>query len=239
MRFTGHAFVDWDDTVAENIRYFNEAEEANSRLIARLTGSDAASVHNRGQELDLAVARRIGLGKESFGTAWCDCYREFCAGAGQEPDPETEEAIWAACLMPYVVKQGLHAGAAETLAWLGERGFEVTIWTAGDHDVQSRKIAESGLSHLIHRAEIVPDKTPDRLLAALGGRDLSLSFVVGNSIHSDIRPALAVGIPAFHIAVETWAYDHGHLDLSDSNYHRIAGIHEVPQVVGHRFRLAV
>lgn len=239
MRFIGHAFVDWDDTIAENIRYFNMAEEANAHLIARLTGHTFETVQERGREIDLKVARTIGLGKESLGIAWVECYQEFCARAGQAPDQEAEAAIRRSCKMPYEVKQDLLPGAAEMLAWLHGSGFEVTIWTAGDADVQGRKIADSGLGHLAHRQAIVPDKTPDRLLGALDGRDPASSFVLGNSIHSDIRPALAVGLLAIHIPTETWAYDHGKLDLSDTNYRQIPQITDLPQVLASRFRVAV
>jgi len=239
LRFCGHAFVDWDDTIAENIKYFNMAEEANAQLIARLTATPVDAVRRRGQELDLEVARRVGLGKDSLWMAWCECYREFCELRGQAPDSDTEEAIRRSCRLPYETRQELHPGAAEALEWLRGRGFEITIWTAGDHDVQSRKVEESGLLPLIHRLQIVPDKTPERLAGALGERDPGASFVVGNSIHSDIRPALALGLPAFHIPVETWAYDHGRLDLSDANYHRIASIGELAPALVQRFRLAV
>ncbi len=239
MRFAGHAFVDWDDTIAENIRYFNEVEEANSHLIARMTGFDPKVVHARGQELDLATARRIGLVKESLFLAWRECYGEFAAKAGQTPDPDTVSALERACRMPYEVRQELLPGAPEMLEWLHKAGFEITIWTAGDQAVQSRKIEESGLSHLVHRRAIVPDKTPERLLDALGERSPASCFVVGNSAHSDIRPALTLGLPAYHLAVETWGYDKSKLDTSDTNYHRLESISELPRALAVRFRLAV
>jgi putative hydrolase of the HAD superfamily len=236
MRFAGHAFVDWDDTIAENIRYFNMAEEANATLIARLTGFDTQVVRQRGQENDVAVARKMGLVRESFSIAWVETYREFCLKAGRSVDPAAEEALWLACQQPYEVRQELLAGAAETLHWLHASGFEVTVWTAGDQAVQSRKIAESGLAHLVHRQEIVVDKTPERLQVALGARNPDLCFVVGNSIHSDIRPALALGVLALHVPAETWAYDHAHLDLSDPNYRMIERVTDLPQALGDRFR---
>lgn len=239
MRFIGHAFVDWDDTIAENIRYFNMTEDANAHLIARVTRHEYSVVRERGREIDLTVARRVGLGKESLAIAWVECYQEFCGRAGQAPDQETQAAIRRSCRMPYEVQQELLPGAVEMLTWLHGSGFEVTIWTAGDQDVQARKIADSGLVHLTHRQAIVPDKTPDRLLSALEGRDPARSFVVGNSIHSDIRPALAVGLLAVHIPTETWAYDHAPLDVSDPNYRQIEQITELPQVLASRFRMAV
>jgi putative hydrolase of the HAD superfamily len=239
MRFAGHAFVDWDDTIAENIRYFNMTEEANTQLIARVTGVAPDVVHDRGREKDLAVARRMGLVKESLPTAWVECYRELCAEQGIRADQATEDAIRRACRMPYEVRQEILPGAAETLAWLRDRGFEVTIWTAGEQEIQARKVAESGLAHLVHRTQVVLDKTPERLLAAMGDREREACFVVGNSIHSDIRPALAVGTLAYHVPTETWAYDHGKLDLSDPNYSRIERITDLPGALAIRFRLAV
>lgn len=239
MRYIGHAFVDWDDTIAENIRYFNMAEDANAHLIARLTRHEYAAVRERGREIDLDVARTVGLGKESLSIAWLRCYREFCDRAGTSADGDAEAAIRRSCLIPYEVKQELLPGAVETLSWLHQSGFEVTIWTAGDTDVQTRKIADSGLTPLIHRQAIVPDKTPDRLRSALDSRDPASCFVMGNSIHSDIRPALAVGLLAIHIPTETWAYDHGRLDVSDPNYLQMEQIADLPQVLASRFRMAV
>lgn len=239
MRFSGHAFVDWDDTIAENIRYFNDAEQANAHLIARVTGQDPAAVLSRGQELDLITAKRMGLVRESLFTAWRDCYLEFCAAASRESDPDTVAALELSCSMPYEVRQSLLPGAAEALQWLHQAGFEITVWTAGDAPVQTRKIEESGLAHLVHRRAIVPDKTPERLLEALEHRLPAHSFVVGNSAHSDIRPALVLNMPAFHIQVQTWAYDKSRLDTSDPNYHRLDGIVDLPRALAARFQLAV
>jgi len=239
LHFAGHAFVDWDDTITENIRYFREAERANVDLIARLTGADPAVVQHRGEELDVIVARQMGLVKESMTVAWTACYREFCQGAAIGPDPETEAAIGRACLMPYEVRQEVLPGAPETLEWLKQAGFEITVWTAGDHDVQERKIRESGLQSLVHRAAIVIDKTAVRLRTALDGRNPAHSFVVGNSIHSDVRPALEVGMTAYHIPVETWAYDRAELNVADPNYQRVEYITDLPALLSARFRLAV
>ncbi|MFZ5817444.1 MAG: HAD family hydrolase [Bacillota bacterium] len=239
MGFAGYAFVDWDDTIAENIRYFREAEEETSRLIAARTGADLQSVARRGAELDVIVARRIGLVKESFATAWIECYREFCASRAVPVEAGVEAELRRICSWPYEIRQELLPGGPETIQWLHANGFEVTIWTAGVPEVQGRKIRESGLKPWVHREAIVLEKSPERLREYIGERDLSRCFVVGNSAHSDIKPALSVGIPAFHIEVETWAYDHLKVDVSDPNYYRLEQIGELPFLLAKRFRLAV
>ncbi len=238
MRYAGHAFVDWDDTIAENIRYFREAEEQTSRLIAEATGADRTAVARRGADLDVIVARRIGLVRESLATAWVECYREFCAQENVPLVASVEAELRRICDEPYQVRQEMLPGAPETVQWLHANGFEVTIWTAGVQEVQGRKIKESGLAPWVHREAIVLEKTPERLRQQIGDRDPARCFVVGNSAHSDIRPALAVGIAAFHLEVDTWAYDHLHLDRSDPNYHRLERINDLPLLLSKRFRFA-
>ncbi len=239
MGFTGHAFVDWDDTIAENIRYFREVEAQISLLIAGRTGFDRDEVQRRGAELDVAVARQMGLVRESLAVAWLTCYREFAGRAGRPVDPVVEAELRRLCAIPYETRQELLPGAAETLRWLHEAGFEVTIWTAGEDAVQRRKIQESGLTRWIHRQTVVPEKTAERLRDAIGDRDPGRCFVVGNSRHSDIRPALTLGVAAYHVDVETWAYDHLDVDEEDPNYHRLTHIGELPRLLAQRFRLAV
>lgn len=239
MRFAGHAFVDWDDTIAENIRYFRETEAQTARLIAAETGSAVETVAQRGAELDVIVARRMGLVKESLATAWVECYQEFCALRGLRPTARVAAELTRLCDHPYEVRQELLPGGPETIHWLHQNGFEVTIWTAGEQAIQGRKIRESGLSHLVHREAIVLDKNPQRLQEFIGERDPSRCFVVGNSAHSDIRPALHLGLAAFHIDVATWGYDLSKLNHEDPNYHRLEQIGDLPFLLAKRFRLAV
>lgn len=233
--FRGHAFVDWDDTVAENIRYFRETERKLSDLIAAASGFDPAEIHHRGEEIDVVTARRMGLVKESFSTAWTECYQEFINRAGLSADVGLLRELYQLCQIPYEISQELLPGAAETLNWLHAIGFEVTIWTAGEERVQRRKVENSGLLNWVHRVEVTTVKSPERLAGALGARDRGRAFVVGNSAHSDIQPALALGLPAFHIAVETWGYDKARVDLDDPNYTRIESLAELPKRLEERF----
>lgn len=233
--FRGHAFVDWDDTVAENIRYFRETEWQLSHLIASATGFDPHEIHHRGEEIDVAVARRMGLVKDSFSTAWTECYREFVDRASKVAELGLIREIYQLCQIPYRPNQELLPGSAETLTWLYSIGYEVTIWTAGEEQVQKRKVESSGLLPSIHRVEVTTVKSPERLADALGARDRSRAFVVGNSASSDIKPALALGLPAFHIDVETWGYDQARVNFDDPNYTRIESLAELPKRLAERF----
>jgi FMN phosphatase YigB (HAD superfamily) len=42
--------------------------------------------------------------------------------------------------------------------------------------------------------------------------------MIGNSLRSDIYPALEVGMKAIHVNRETWAYDQMDIDTTNPNY---------------------
>jgi len=233
----GFAFIDWDDTLAHNLPLFWAAEERMCGRIAAALGLPEAEVLARGHELDLATARRMGLTSTSFPTAWRECYRELCARNGRRPEPALEQAIWAEAAAVYWAPQPLVPGGAALLHWLRELGFEVTVWTAGDEHVQRTKIERSGLQPLTDRICAVPVKGPESLLVALAGRDPAKSFVLGNSTHSDIGPALAVGVYAIHLQTAEWAYDAATVDREHPDYVTVQELHEVPGILRRRFGL--
>ncbi len=234
----GHAFIDWDDTLAQTLPLFWAAEERISARIAAALGLAPAAVLARGRELDLETARRLGLVSHSFPEAWITCYHEMCARAGRPPEPHFSQSVWDEAAAVYRAPQPLIPGGDSLLRWLREAGFEVTVWTAGDDHVQRAKIERSGLQPLLDRICTVPVKAPDALRAALEGRDPARSFVVGNSRHSDIHPALSLGLFAIHLQGAEWAYDEVHVDREHPDYYAVHHLGEVSDIVRRRFGLA-
>jgi putative hydrolase of the HAD superfamily len=229
--YRGHAFVDWDDTLAENMRYFREAEEANAARIAAVLGVGVSGVQERGQINDVKVANTVGLGRDSFHTAWLMTYHELCAATGAEADPSVEVELIRTCATAYDYPVRLLSGAEELLRWLRADGYEVTIWTAGSPEVQHRKIDESGIGHLAHRRRVVLKKTPGALFEAMEQRPADSCFVLGNSLHSDVAPALAVGVLAIHLDGESWGLDNVKVDTGHPLYRRVAELAAVPPLL--------
>jgi putative hydrolase of the HAD superfamily len=101
-----------------------------------------------------------------------------------------------------------------TLNALGER-HDLLLLTKGAPPDQQRKIDASGLADRFRRALIVPEKdtaTYERLILE-EDLDPAATWMIGNSIKSDIRPALAAGLGAVFIPNEnTWALEHAVLD---------------------------
>ena len=97
----------------------------------------------------------------------------------------------------------------EALARLSER-YRLVLVTKGDLLDQERKLAASGLGDLFAAVEIVSEKdrmTYERVFAR-HGTGAGEAVMAGNSMKSDVLPALEAGAFAVHIPyVVTWAHE--------------------------------
>ncbi len=120
-------------------------------------------------------------------------------------------------------------GAAEAVAHAAD-GRTAMIVTKGDLLDQERKIAASGLGDVVHRVEIVSEKTAATYGALFAGAE---ALMVGDSLRSDIVPALAAGAWAAHVphAGEPWALERAEPPTAHPRYGRLAGIGALPALI--------
>lgn len=118
-----------------------------------------------------------------------------------------------------------------TLARLYEEGrYRLVVFTKGELLDQENKLRRSGLRKYFQRMEIVSDKTHKEFLSLcrtmrIAPRSL---LMVGNSLRSDIAPALAIGAAAIHIPFHvTWALEHA----DDINHERLAKIEHFDEIL--------
>lgn len=98
----------------------------------------------------------------------------------------------------------------EALAQIAGR-FRILLITKGDLLDQEQKLARSGLSDLFQAVEIVSDKVPAtyRRIFARHGHGAERSMMVGNSLKSDVMPAIEAGSWGVLIPHPlTWALEH-------------------------------
>lgn len=118
----------------------------------------------------------------------------------------------------------------ETLA----QSHALVLITKGDLIDQERKLAQSGLGELFQRVEIVSDKTPAvyaRIFATTpGGPDRAL--MIGNSMRSDILPALAAGAHAAHVPYDLlWPLEQADKPRDHPRFHEIESLAQAPDLV--------
>jgi putative hydrolase of the HAD superfamily len=111
-------------------------------------------------------------------------------------------------------------GVAETLTELAAR-HRLILMTKGNHAEQADKLGRSGLAGYFSAVEIVAEKdsaTYREVIQRHQSAPRSASapqtyWMIGNSIKSDINPALAAGLNAvFLFHQNTWVLEHAALD---------------------------
>jgi putative hydrolase of the HAD superfamily len=88
----------------------------------------------------------------------------------------------------------LFEGVADVLSKVAQT-HRVVLITKGDLVHQTRKVETSGLAHHFDHVEIVLEKDPATYRRVLSSLDIDPHHfcMVGNSLHSDIMPILAIG----------------------------------------------
>ncbi|MCV6585215.1 MAG: HAD family hydrolase [Marinibacterium sp.] len=121
----------------------------------------------------------------------------------------------------------------ETLGTLSA-SHRVIVITKGDLLDQERKIAQSGLGDLFAGVEIVSEKTAaiyedifDRL-----GDGAARAMMVGNSMRSDVRPAIEAGGWGVYVPhALTWDLEQADPPTSP-RYHEIPDLSALPALIG-------
>lgn len=121
-------------------------------------------------------------------------------------------------------------GARDALEALAADARLILI-TKGDLFHQEQKLAASGLGDLFHGVEIVSEKTIDtyaRAFARHGGR-ADDAVMAGNSVRSDILPALAAGAHAALIPYPlVWAHEAADAPADHPRFRELAAIADLP-----------
>ena len=219
---------DADDTLWHNETYFRLTQERFADLLRDHADEDHL------MERLLAAERRnlghYGFGIKGFVLSMIETAIEVTEGRVPAPiiarllDEGREMLRHPVDLLP---------GVEEVVEQVSQTHRLVLI-TKGDLLDQERKLAESGLGDLFHGIEIVSDKTPAiyaRAFAAHGdGPERAL--MVGNSMKSDVLPALASGAWGVFVPSEiTWELEHAEAPDDHDRYHRLDRIAELPRLL--------
>ena len=112
--------------------------------------------------------------------------------------------------------------------------FALILITKGDLFDQERKLAQSGLGELFDAVEIVSEKTADTYLSAFArhGAGPEAALMTGNSLKSDVIPALDAGAWGVHIPYHvTWAMEMAEEPADHPRYRRLPQIDHLPALI--------
>ncbi len=122
-------------------------------------------------------------------------------------------------------------GVADTLQALKDSGYKLVMVTKGDLMNQEQKLARSGLGDCFQAIEIVSEKDANtyRRVVARQGVPPEDAMMIGNSMKSDVLPALEAGLWGIHIPYHiTWTHEHAEPPADSPRFAKLETIAEVP-----------
>ncbi len=219
---------DADDTLWQNERIFQMTEQ---RFTGLLSGhATTGQISNRLLEAERRNLKFYGYGIKGFTLSMIETAVEVTGG--KVPANVIAEILaFGRDMVSHPVETLPHARPSlEQLA----QDHRLILITKGDLFDQERKLAQSGLGDFFAAVEIVSEKTHEtytRIFARHGDGALH-SMMVGNSLKSDIVPAIAAGSWGVHVPHElTWALEHEVAPDDQVRFHRIADLGELPDLI--------
>lgn len=215
---------DADDTLWRHEDFYHQTEE---RLLAQLAEhGDPAELTLRLLEIERRNLPLYGYGVKAFTLSMIEMAIE--ASGGRAPGALIEDILAAGReLLRHPIEVLPHV--RETLAELAG-AYRLILITKGDLFDQERKLEESGLGDFFDAIEIVSDKkaaTYTRLFTRhADGADRAM--MVGNSLKSDVIPAIEAGGWGVHVPhAFTWAMERAEPPLAAPRFRRLAHLGEL------------
>ncbi|HEV7345858.1 MAG TPA: HAD family hydrolase [Devosia sp.] len=227
MPITTIAF-DADDTLWQNEQFFRLTEQRFVDLLQDYT--DAPDLRER---LIASVTRNLafyGFGMKGFALSMIETALDVTDH--RVPGTVVAEILAAGReLLSYPIETLPYVDQA--LSQL-QRSHRLILVTKGDVFDQERKLAASGLAEFFAAIEIVADKNAATYARVFDRHTdgAERTVMVGNSLRSDILPALAAGSFAVFVPHDlTWSYEHAEEPPDQPRYARIAHLGELADAI--------
>ncbi|MWD28244.1 HAD family hydrolase [Aquicoccus sp. SCR17] len=217
---------DADDTLWHNERLFKLTQARFAELLA--DHADEDHLHMR-----LLEAERRNIGRYGFGV------KGFVLSMIETAIEVTEQRVPASAIAELIAAGQdmlehpieLLPHAEETVRALADSHSLVLI-TKGDLIDQERKLAQSGLGDLFDAVEIVSDKRPETYSRIFATEGPERAMMVGNSMKSDVRPALEAGAWGVWVPQPlAWDLEHEDPPESPERYRELADLSALPDLV--------
>ena len=212
---------DADDTLWDCQGHFEEVEQHLYSLIAPYCENPKQELFNT----ESANMEDLGYGCKAFSISIIETALRV---AGNDVSATQLKELLAHC------KQLLHLpatplpGVVETLEKID--GYRKVVFTKGELQDQENKLKRSGLLKYFDDLEITSNKTQREFLDLCEHQQIHPSelLMVGNSLKSDIAPALAIGAWAIHIPFHiTWQLEH----FEDIDHERLIKIEHFSEIL--------
>jgi putative hydrolase of the HAD superfamily len=217
--------LDADDTLWHNESIFHLTQDQYVDLLKDYGEPD--HMRTRLLEVEIRNLKLYGYGVKSFTLSMIETAIDLTRGA--VPAKTIMQILELGRAMLEHPVEPL-PGVAETLAAL-KGGYKLLMVTKGDLMNQEQKLARSGLGDCFDAIEIVSEKDAQtyRRIVARQGLEPDATVMIGNSMKSDVLPALEAGLWGIHIPYHlTWAHEHAEPPADSPRFAKLDSIRDLP-----------
>ncbi|MEA2086557.1 MAG: HAD family hydrolase [Candidatus Caldatribacteriota bacterium] len=216
---------DLDDTLIKTSKLYNHARDEFSSLMQELGFNSEESLVKL-DEVDINYIKEYGFVKERYPLSLGKTYEYFSQKNGKEINLELKKKIEEIGWQVFRQIPVLVDGAYRVLDTLSKKYFLI-LATLGDPQVQEEKVRVSGLKKYFSEIYVLKHKNVEEYQNILTENNLNKkdTWIIGNSVRSDLNPGLKLGINCILIPYLSWKFEEEE-PLSE-NYLQLDSLEEV------------
>jgi putative hydrolase of the HAD superfamily len=217
--------LDADDTLWHHGSFYMDAKQRFGELLAPYI--DADSLAHEHAETERRNIGLYGYGAKSFTLSIIETGLRV---GGDRIDARTIRSLLEVGRSMVEHPIELLEGVEPTIAQLSDIGRLVLV-TKGDLFLQEAKLASSGLGDAFSGVEIVSDKTVDtyRRIFRRYGVEPDHAVMAGNSVRSDVLPALEAGAYAALVPYDVvWAHEAADAPFDHPRFRELSSLNALP-----------
>jgi putative hydrolase of the HAD superfamily len=204
--------VDFDDTLVDTGPRFQNARRTLLALMRDVGFAEDTARHVLFHDVDPGMRTQYGLGPRRMEPAFVETYRRLCELHGFTFDSDIARQaaeLGRGCYGPPPAFEG----ALDALRRLSNAHPTVVYTQSGDVEYQLSCIRGAGIIEIVHETRVHVCERKDagmfrQTLESYGVSDSAAAWMIGNSMRSDINPALEAGANAILVeAHDPWEYD--------------------------------
>lgn len=203
----GTIIFDGDDTLWQTQPLYDKAVNKFLDFMQKI-GLDRELAKVKLVKKEAINIKKLGFSKERFPLSMVNVYEELSRQNHQKPDGKTLSKIRRIGVSVFDQKTPSMRNVKIVLNELREN-YRLFLFTAGDREIQNKRVNDIGIANYFESIIITDQKNEKQFKQVIRSKKLKpqYTYMVGNSLRSDINPALNAGINAIWLAGDSWEYD--------------------------------
>jgi putative hydrolase of the HAD superfamily len=228
-----HLFFDLDDTLIKCSGVFYDIEDIVAKKILEYTNQYTYDeIRKKFNEKQFENLEKHGYGPQNFECSLMQATYEI-VGYDFFKD-NLQEFIRKEASVLYSEEIELIDGAKESIEYLYNKGYEMSIITKGMEDVQKKRVEALSIKNYFKDYHIVKHKLKSDYEELL--KEYSLKpedcYMIGNSPKGDINEAKKAGLNTIYIPNEhTWNYEDEEISIEDPKTSILKDISEIRNIL--------